>query len=54
MNRYLVFLKEHGVYAIGEERAYGCDVHYFLDGMEFSALACEPDEYVVIGYIEPI
>lgn len=53
MDNFLVYLKEHGVLAVGEEKPYGLDVRYFLDGIEFET-TCEPDEYVVLGYIESL
>ncbi|ASZ75003.1 hypothetical protein FDI69_gp183 [Rhodococcus phage Trina] len=47
MNKFVVFYKEEGVIAIGTERAYGMDVRYFMEGIEYSA-TCEPEEYIVM------
>ncbi len=51
MNKYAVFFKEEGVIAIGTETAYGMDIRYFMEGIEFFG-SCEEGEYIVLGELD--
>lgn len=51
---YVVLLYEQGVYGLAED--YNADyrrVVYMLENFEFEELL-EPDEYEIIGYLNPI
>lgn len=47
----IVYLTEHGVFAIAEQKPYGVDALYYLDGTEHYS-AYEADEFSVIGTFE--
>ena len=49
--KYLLMHHEKGVLGIGTRRAYGFDIVYFMDGVEFGESLDNDDEYQVIGEV---
>ena len=46
-----VFLFEPGVFALADEKPYGIEAYYFLDGVSYKS-SYHPHEFQVIGTVD--
>lgn len=53
-DQYIVLCHELGVLGIGTKTAYGMDVVAPAEGIEFSLVFDDPEEYSIVGYFDPV
>lgn len=51
-DKYVVLCHERGIIGIGTRRAYGIDVVAFAEGIEYSLVFDDPEEFTVIGILD--